>query len=521
MLDFRQALGSRIVIGVDFDIVLRFLNSFIPILLLSRIFIVFAFLMVLFGSSKIVSLFIENKWIVFIVSTFSILNPAFYGRFGLGHVPIILGIGFSLFSVGYLLEYFISDTKIKLLCNLFDYRLVLFGLFFALSITASPHFVFLNILFYILFLVGYFLKCNHNKNMMFFIVHNVLNVFMVLFFNANFIFGTIFSTTNINGFINNIDKVYAVVRGNNIFDTIFYSLNTCNSAMDIVSTYYNSLITKYPSVLFIISFFVIFSIFIYGIIESLKNKTFKKYKFLFIFLLFIFFVSIILNIGYSTKFTGIFSKIMYNYVPFYKGMRESTKWFIVTNIIYLIFISIGVKNLYNLIGKNIYKKIFFGIVLFGFIFLRAPYVMFGMWGQLKVINYPNDFAETNNYLKNVLKCDGEILSLPYKDYLNFRFIGNKRSNDTYNFLSDYFDCNVIVGNSNEAFTVYNKNDQDRNNDIYLMINKKDLDVEALKKYNIKYVLLGKFDDYLTYYNLLNNKFELIKDFDHFELYKIK
>lgn len=107
-------------------------------------------------------------------------------------------------------------------------------------------------------------------------------------------------------------------------------------------------------------------------------------------------VSYVLALGISGN--NIFAPItqfLYDYIPFYKGLREPQKWVGVLLISYAYFAGHGVEAAYrsSFVQKG-YPKLFL-LGAFSLPFLYTPTMLFGFQGQLRSADYPREWYALN------------------------------------------------------------------------------------------------------------------------------
>jgi len=518
LIDFYLAFYKNININNIFDILLKVLNYFFTINVLSRLYIVASLFLICLGAKSIVSVFTKNKAIISFLPLFALINPFTYDRFGNGQFAFLLGFAFAMFAVAYLLRYFLDINNDKFFLKIINKNFFLFSLFFALSIAASNHFIFLMGLFYLIFLFFYFVKNKFSRKSFFeFLLLNFIALFLIFFINIPILYSLLINNGNLINFVNNIKDSHFLIASNNFTQTLFFNLN--NSGMFTENgVNYKSLNLEYNSVVLVSAFSVIFILFVFGIRQAIIK--YKKNSYVFLSLMFVFLLSLVLSFGNSFCFNKL-ANFNYSHIPFFNGMREATKFNLDMCIIYLIFISIAVDWIFNKIKTQKIQYLTASALVLIFC-LRAPFLLFGFWGQFKIYDYPNDWYRTDSYLKDELKCDGKMLFLPFEDYIDFDIYRSRdnRPNIIHNFIGSFFSCNVVTGLSVSAFVDSDVNKYRMIVDIKNSLNDGfDLN-NILEKHNIKYVILGKFNNYKHYIELLNqSNFIKVTNFKSFEIYK--
>mgnify|MGYP007016093768 CR=1 FL=1 len=276
------------------------------------------------------------------------------------------------------------------------------------------------------------------------------------------------------------------------------------------------------------SFGAIFVIFIFGYVKSFsyfwKEKNIKKAPIVFGI---IFLISLTLAIGIKAPICKQISEFLFNYFPFYKGLREPQKWVSVLNVIYIIFISIGIQKALeqksinnNKNNKNAFLLFFIFVVI-----LRAPLMFFNFNSQLDTKHYPNDWYEINDIIYYESNCESNTLFLPWHMYMNFKFVNEKDINRGIiaNPASIFFKCPTIIGTNMEWGGIYDNSGDERGNDILNnFLQKNGIDAkDVLDKYNIKYIILAKEVNYENYSLLqILPYLELKKETNNLYLFKV-
>lgn len=481
-----------------FNFLIEILSKIFSFAFINRLLILLSLFISIIGAKSIVQNFISNKWIVFIVSLFGLINPFVYDRVMYGQIGIIIAYGFLMIGTGCLLKILFSNDK-------FIKNIVISSIFFGLSIAFSFHFSFfvasIILSTYILLILNK--KINRKQ-----IIASLLILFFsILILNINLIF-TLFGKTATYSFIESgittKDLVAFQTSGKSGFDS-FWNVLSMSGFWGKDQSRYTDL-TK-NSFLWNFSFLAIFAISTYGFIASFeyfKNKQIKYAPYIF---LGIFIIALTLAIGIKAPIAKQISEFLFNYFPFYKGLREPQKWVSVLNITYLIFISIGINKLFEhkFFYNNKYNKITIILLFAFFVILRAPNILFNFNNQLIPKNYPKDWYEVDNIISEESDCKYNTLFLPWHMYMNFRFVNEKEISRgiVANPAGVFFKCNTIVGTNMEFGGIYDNSGDERGNDILNNFLKKNgiNGRDVLVKYNIKYIILAKEVDYNNYLSL--------------------
>jgi len=530
------------------NVFLKSLSFLLPMDLIQKIFIAITLLTVLLGAKKIVDNFLSNKYSIFIVSLFAIFNPFIYDRMMYGQIGIVLAFAFLCFLVGYLLEYLNKEKNSQILVA---------GIFTAFSIQFSMHFIFFVGAFWLLFIIAFILKKRMiSKKLLKGVALVIIFVFVL---NFNWILGMSLGITpqakSISSGIQKQDFIAFQTSGKTGLEAL--------KNVVMMSGFWGKDQYRYIDLTKVKegwgrSFVLLLPLILLGILSGLKiikpknseelrieNRELSKNKadhskggihnskFLILYsrmlavgLIILYVIAIILAVGIRLPVAREITYWMFEHIPFYKGMRETQKWVAVIVVIYLIFLSIGVKRLFQfkIIEKN---KIIVSIFLSGVIIMQAPLMLWGLGGQVKPTEYPQDWYEVNEFIKlesykvhkveNV--CNDSILFLPWHMYMGFSWIGNVVSNPAYKFFS----CPVIQGSNMEWGGIYNNSGDTKSEAIQNWIfTKGQMDLLSNNEIDIKYVILAKEVDWKDYLWIDKiNELVLIRETETLIVYKVK
>lgn len=521
---YGYCLNNKFFEGIayyNFNII-NFINNIISYIfgceLSIRIFIFVALFVFVYSFYKVSLLFTKNKLLSFVVAFFSLMTPFVYDRIGIGQIPLILSCGLLILSIYFILKLLTNKEELN---NKFKQNILLMFVFYSLSFLASSQFIFIFILFLpLVFYIVYLEKLEIKK----IILYSFLFLFLFSFINFNFLFGSnnsIYNAYVSNIKINNIGNLLPV--GDNFYEILYNSLNSSNHFTEKKSFRYLSLVYEYPKALSFLSFFIFFSLFVYGIYLVIKKEDLINKK-IYYYLLFTFLLSVVLSFGVSNTIFFNFNRFLFDNVPFYKAMRDSTKWSLVTILIYVIFISKALFYLNINKSKNI-KNIILILFIISSIF-RAPYLFFGLYGQMsdyiKPIN--NDLYVVRNYfLKN--NPNGKILILPWAEYIYPKFleVATGKRYSIMNVFSYFFPYDVY------DYSSINKFSDSFVEDKVKLINQINLEddnfVQYIKSIDFKYIIYIKTNFIPpgnSSFDKLNKNINLesVLDYDNVSIFKI-
>ncbi len=481
-----------------FSFLIEILSKIFSLAFIGRLFILLSLIVSIIGAKSIVQNFISNKWIVFVVSLFGLINPFVYDRTMYGQVGVVIAYGFLMLGTGFLFN--ILFNKKNIIKNI-----IISSLFFGLSIAFALHFIFFSALILLSFLILFIINKTLDKKTL--IISSLLILFVIILFNFSIISGLFNKNNSSINFVDNsitTKDLQAFATSGKYGFGAFYNVLSMSGFWGKDQFRYTDL-TK-NSFIWNFSFVIVFCLFIYGFIKSFKYFKEKNIKYASYIFGSVFLLALILAIGIKAPIVKNISEFLFNYLPFYKGLRESQKWVSALNIAYIIFISIGIEKLleYKTL-KNKYNKIAF-LLFVSFIFiLRAPLMLFAFNNQIELKNYPKDWYDVDKIISDESGCKYNTLFLPWHMYMNFKFINEKNitrgvvANPAHNF----FKCNTIVGTNMEWGGIYDNSGDPMGNDILNNFLKKNGigAKDVLDRYNIKYVILAKEVDYNNYLSL--------------------
>jgi hypothetical protein len=131
------------------------------------------------------------------------------------------------------------------------------------------------------------------------------------------------------------------------------------------------------------------------------------------------------------------------------------------------------------------------------------FAIFGLYGQIKVTDYPREWYEINDYLNQ----DGEdfnVLFLPWHEFMDYSWIPN-RDKRLGNPARAFFNKPVIQGDNIEMPGIYSQSTNPISRYVEFLLSKgnnvRNLG-ELIAPLNVKYIILAKEADYEIYNYLL-------------------
>ncbi|HEV7454545.1 MAG TPA: hypothetical protein VGO07_04780 [Candidatus Saccharimonadales bacterium] len=218
-------------------------------------------------------------------------------------------------------------------------------------------------------------------------------------------------------------------------------------------------------------------------------------------------VAIILALGFAS---GAMNAI---------GYREPHKFIGLLVLAYATFLAFGIPAMLAKLQQKGTAAYAAGMVMVFAVPLLLTRVMFwGFAGQLAPRQYPASWFAINNTL-NQDKGNFSVLSLPWHQYMSFRFAGRLIADPS----ASFFDHDTIVSQDPELAGASGGQQDGRHRTIgQLLQNSKSSEdfSRQLARNNVKYILLAKEVDY-SQYNFLqqHNDLQLVADYPDIALYK--
>jgi len=211
-----------------------------------------------------------------------------------------------------------------------------------------------------------------------------------------------------------------------------------------------------------------------------------------IFLAILFLLALIFSCGYGESIFKPITVYLFEHVGFWSGFRDTEKWSSLIALVYAMFAGLGIGYLVDRCRSIELKNVFFFSLCLLPLFY-TPYILFGFWGQLKTVWYPDSWSQLNNLLRADKDC--KAIFLPWHQYYSLSFNNKKLTNNVSRL---FFNCQIVDGRNMElgeivsqggngpeydqveAIVTYNKYTSEQ----------ADAAVAKLKALGIKYVILS-------------------------------
>lgn len=229
-------------------------------------------------------------------------------------------------------------------------------------------------------------------------------------------------------------------------------------------------------------------------------------------------VSLILATGVTHEYFSKLFYFLYENVPLFTGFREPQKFVVLIAFTYAYLGGIAVDDFAS---KS--NRVYALLILLA---LAAPFaytytMFFGFSGQLKSIDYPEDYYEVDELL-NGDEDEFSVLFLPWHGYMDFKWLKNTDKRIA-NPATAFFAKPVIRGDTVEAGGIYSQSTYPVSKYIeFLLVNQEKINNfgELISPLNVKYIILAKEADYENYLFLFNQSdLELMRDTPNLYLFK--
>jgi hypothetical protein len=166
------------------------------------------------------------------------------------------------------------------------------------------------------------------------------------------------------------------------------------------------------------------------------------------------------------------SQLLYDYLPFYSGLREPQKRIGIVLIVYVIFWSVWWWTISRqIVSQDLFWKRSIGPIIVLLPVIYTPTMLFALKWQLAVVNYPAGYYDFKDRLytdtqydqhiqktkhQTNTKAQFDILALPRHQYMNYSFTQKIAPNIRDKFFEVYDDRSTrrLVGDNMEMENIY-------------------------------------------------------------------
>lgn len=448
-------------------------------------------------NSKNIILLLQISSIIFTIS-----NPFIYERL-VTQTWVVFWIFFIWIWFIYLLEFFEKKD---------DKKFYLSSLFFWLALSALPHTIFFVVIIWIISLI-FFLKHFSLKNIFVWIL-------IFIWINLNWLIWDFF-LNNIQNWVKNITnnlntENVEVFKQNSIWG-LWVELTSLTWYWFWWEKYWHVDIPNL-SIFWYFSAICVFSIILIGAVNI-----FQKDKKIFYYFLTLYTIFFILALWFSSSIFYWFNNFLYSYIPFYIGMREPWKFLWVIAILNTIFFVIWIywvvkyfKSKFE-IEKSFFDLLSMVIIIFIITSLYTPWILFGFRGQIKIVNYPEEYFESKSFLAE--KKEFKNVIFPWHTYIKCEWWNGRISWNTYQHILWFKES--IYSDNIEIWNIYTNNNNPVSQKVEEFLKTKNL--KLLGDLWIKNIIFqDKCADFGAYKFLESlNWLEKVFDKKYLKIYKIK
>lgn len=228
----------------------------------------------------------------------------------------------------------------------------------------------------------------------------------------------------------------------------------------------------------------------------------------------------------GVSYTPIKDEIMwlYEHIPFLKGLREPHKAVSLLVFVYAIFSAIAIDYILEIVHKIKrrswrFVQVFIPGMLLVIPLAYSPGILWGFHGQIQPSNYPESWFAADRFLMED-KDDFRVLFLPWHMYINLSFANY---NTIANPAQYFFHKPTIAGDNMEFGPIYSQSTRPESKYIEQEILGQRAFItnagEKLAKINVKYVILVEESDYLNYFFIeKQNDLELVFQGDKIKVF---
>jgi len=477
--------------GMPITLFIKFLSLFISTQVIQKILLTLALILPPIFIYKLAGKYLPASWAT-VSGLFYMLNPYVYERFLAGHVMILLGYAFFPLLIAAFLDFLRKPAG-----NNFWHLTILFSIYPMINL----HWAYMAGLV----LVSFFLLNEITGKRLLSHTRFASRILRLLLFTITFLLVNSFWLVNIFSikspvsFISPEDYVaYAPLKD----ETYGVFVN--------VLSQYGFWLQDYPSPKFFLKewpFLTILTLILSaaGTLTLIKRKDFSGIGFSLIF-----FSALFLAVGYSHPFTKIPVKFLFDYLPGYKGLRETGKLIGILSFTYALFAPMGASSLTRFFLKIVRKSLrrFYQagcITVISLIpILSVNNIFWGFSNQIKPYDYPSSWYRANDILKKENNINN-VLFFPWHLYPTLDFAGYVRAASP---ATVFFDAKIINSQSLDNPFLLEKETGPLNDKIFKLLHGfegMDENMRFFQDSGITHIILAKISDFDRYNFLISSK----------------
>lgn len=446
----------------------------------------------------------SSRLIGYLAGIFFIFNPFVYERMIMGQTTVVLGFSLYPWVVLSLIKFFL-EKKYSFL--------IVAGVLYGIAVLLFPHSLFILGLLVLAIFLYFLLK---EKNFLKIVLSFLLLFIFVTVINLNWLLPSLREKNGMSELSTQFSQsdftFYATSEGK--INNIWFNVLTLNGHWGERYKFFNyhldSYLSRFSTVL-ILAFILL------GIYLGLKNK---KEKALSLLALSSIIIALILAIGKAHPFTEFLTRPLYQYFPFYNGLREPQKWAALILLAYIFFFSVSFRYFLKKAKKTKTIKILLAFLLFLPI-INAHQMLWGFNNQLKVGDFPKSWYGVNDYLNNQ-EGDFKVLFLPWRFYINLSFASREIINPALSFFDKFTFIGSDINVNNTYYQVYEEDLRILDDQMGFIMKGRCPDLVTFKRVGVKYILLVMEDNWESYAAIGNcPNLELVKKYPKLFLFQTR
>jgi hypothetical protein len=445
---------------------------------LQKLWLTAVIALLLFGGRFLAKQFLDKPLVVFGASLIFLFNPFVYDRLLYGQVFVVASLASLVWLAGYAVTW-LKTLSYKSACQM--------GMWIALCVLWSPHFIFIVGLFLVALFSAVIISRGVSKKVFYQIG---LIVFMTLLLNANWLVATALGESRATEFaqtqISHQDFEAFRTAGNSTGQVIRNVLQ--------LSGFWGKDQYRYTDLAqnktnWGRSFILLAPLIIFGLVGLIRTKETRVFGLSSMVLVV---VATLLSLGLGTPFSTKLTYWLFEHIPFYGGLRDTQKWSSLLVVIYGLWFIFGLKawQKFSMV-KNQFAALH--IILAISIVLWAPLLLWGFWTQAKPHSYPDSWIQADRTLVNN-GCSGQTLFLPWHLYMRFSFTDSVVANPAPRFFS----CSTLWGTNQEFGGIDDNSGNLKSQQIRVWLADFGQKPHILKELDIQTVVVAKAGDWPNY-----------------------
>ncbi|MCK5123115.1 MAG: hypothetical protein KAQ87_03130 [Candidatus Pacebacteria bacterium] len=500
--NFNNYINSGTSSDLPIKILIELFSFILPLEIIQKIILSLVLFLPGLLMYKLTKLFLPEKWAI-LSGIFYMLNPFVYERFLAGHWYVLLGYAFFPLLVKLFLE-FLEKSNNK--------NFLKFAFLFSVFPILSLHWAYISTGF-LLILATVYLFLSPAKEIKKLAKYSILLILSFLIINSFWLLNFFSPSGNYYKFSLN-DFAAFTTKADPNFGVLFNVLSLYGfwGSDFFLPKDFSPYWWILTLIILFFSIYGIYKLFFVNKEAKLPCRGSLASKSLALTLFIIFIPTVLLSIGYSSEITKPIINFLYEFLPGFKGLRETEKLVGLIAFSYAILVPIG-----GFVYAKKQKYIFALLILIPF--LSTWTIFWGFNRQLQSNDYPKSWYQTNQILKE--DENNKLLFLPWHGYPNVPFANNAIISNP---ASKFFQIEVIASKSIDSVYLLELDQGIWDKKILALLHgleTLDENTEFLQSENITHIMLAKFPNWERYGFLEeSNKLQKTFETNDLVLYKI-